>query len=182
MGRPERVVDVDIGVGGQSRGERRVVLLLLGVKAEVLEKQRLTWPEALDGIFRADTEGVAGHRDVAAHEAAQDLADRPQAQAVLDLSVRSTEMARQDDLGALGQEGVDRRDRRTDPRVVGDLAVGERDVEVDTDEDALARGVEVANGQLVHRFRRGRRRAVERQRSRSGRRRGSCSPTRCRTS
>ena len=36
--------------------------------------------------------------------------------------------------------------------VVGDLAVRERDVEVDAHEDALARGVEVADGQLVHAF------------------------------
>ena len=36
-------------------------------------------------------------------------------------------------------------------RVVGDLAVRERDVEVDADEDALAGDVRVADGELVHR-------------------------------
>ena len=41
MGRPERVVDVDVGIRRQRGGERRVVLLLLGVEAEVLEEEHL---------------------------------------------------------------------------------------------------------------------------------------------
>ena len=37
-----------------------------------------------------------------------------------------------------------------DARVVADLAVGQRDVEVDAHEDALAGDVRVADGELVH--------------------------------
>ena len=47
-------------------------------------------------------------------------------------------------------ERRDRRDRGPDPRVVGDLAVRERDVEVDAHEDALAGDVRVADRELVH--------------------------------
>ena len=56
------------------------------------------------------------------------------------------------------ESSVDGRDRRADARVVGDLAVVERDVEVDADEDPLARDVDVADGQLVHAVMRCRRR------------------------
>ena len=78
--------------------------------------------------------------------------DRSQAQAVLDLAVGPAEVAGEDDPRArAGAAGRDRRDRRTDPRVVGDLAVGERDVEVDADEDAFPGDVDVADGELVHR-------------------------------
>ena len=49
------------------------------------------------------------------------------------------------------RSSVDRRDRGPDARVVGDLAVGQRDVEVDADEDPLAGDVRVADGELVHR-------------------------------
>ncbi len=49
------------------------------------------------------------------------------------------------------QQGDDGRDRGPDARVVGDLAVGERHVEVDADEDAFAGDVDVADGELVHR-------------------------------
>ena len=52
--------------------------------------------------------------------------------------------------------------RGADARVVGDLAVRERDVEVDADEDALARDVGVADGELVHD---GGRRSVRRRRA-----------------
>ena len=67
-----------------------------------------------------------------------------------------------------------------DPRVVGDLAVRERDVEIDPHEDPFAGDVRVADGLLVHgrSDRDGQSRGDE---ARSGRRPGSCSPTRCRT-
>ena len=180
MGRPERVVDEDVGVRRQGRGEGRVVRLLLGVEAQVLEHQDLARAEALDRVLRPDPERVAGDRHVAAQELGQPLPDRPQAQAVLDLAVRTAEVAGQDDRGAALQQGVDGRDGGPDPRVVGDLAVRQRDVEVDADEDAFAGDVDVADGELVHRSIR-RRRAGAPRRTRSGRRCGSCSPIRCRT-
>ncbi len=51
---------------------------------------------------------------------------------------------------ALLQEVLDGGQGRPDAGVVGDLPVLERHVEIDADEDALARRVEVANGALVH--------------------------------
>ena len=149
--RPERVVDVDVGVGREGRGEGRVVRLFLGVEAEVLEHQHLARPEALDRVLGPDPERVAGDRDVPAHQLGQDLPDRPQAQPVLDLAIRTPEMARQDDRGPRVEEQVDRRDGGPDARIVGDPAVGQRDVEVDANEDPFAGDVRVADGELVHR-------------------------------
>ena len=60
MRRPECVVDVDVGVRRQRPGEDRIVVLLFGVEAEVLEQEDLPRAEALDGILRADPERVAG--------------------------------------------------------------------------------------------------------------------------
>ena len=45
---------------------------------------------------------------------------------------------------------LNRRDGRRDTRVVGDLAVFERNVEINTYENSLPRQVEVANGKLGH--------------------------------
>ena len=160
MGRPERVVHEDVGVRRERLGELRVVLLLLRVEAEVLEEDRLARPHPLDGVLGADPERVAGHGHVPPQELAQALADRPQPEPVLDLAVGPAEVAGEDDLRARAEERRDRRQGGPDARVVGDLAVGERDVEVDADEDALARGVEVADGQLVHGHRRPRRQAA----------------------
>ena len=77
--------------------------------------------------------------------------------------------------GAALEEELERRQRRADARVVGDAAVLERHVEVDADEDALARDV----------GRRGRNAAACTDALRAAARdrpAGSCSPTRCRTS
>ena len=46
----------------------------------------------------------------------------------------------------------DRRQRSPDARVVGDAAVLERDVEVDTDEHPLAGEIEIAKGPLHNPF------------------------------
>ena len=55
MGGPERVVDVDVArTTASACGELRVVRLLLGVEAQVLEEQHLARPEPLDGVLRPD--------------------------------------------------------------------------------------------------------------------------------
>src|SRR3970282_537086 len=51
---------------------------------------------------------------------------------------RTAKVAGQDDLRAVVQEMLDRRDGCPDPGVIRDLAVLEGDVEVDAHEDALA--------------------------------------------
>ena len=103
-----------------------------------------------DGVLGADAERVAGDRDRAADQLAEPLGDGPQAEAVGDLAVGPAEVAGEDDPRALRLQVADRRQRGADARVVGDLAVRERDVEVDAHEDALARGVHVTDGELVH--------------------------------
>ena len=50
-----------------------------------------------------------------------------------------------DQIAALEQQ-LERRQRGLDPRVVGDAAVLERDVQVGAEEDALARDVRFPNG------------------------------------
>ena len=102
MGRPERVVDVDVGIARQRRRELRVVLLLLGVEAEVLEQQRLAVPEPLDRVLRPDAERVAGHRDRAGAAAPTGRWPTGRSRsAVLDLAVGPAEVAGEDDLRAL---------------------------------------------------------------------------------
>ena len=59
-------------------------------------------------------------------------------------------LARMTDAPAL-RSSVDRRDGGPDARIVGDPAVGQRDVEVDANEDPFAGDVRVADRELVHR-------------------------------
>jgi hypothetical protein len=139
--RPERVVDVGIGVGRQRLRERGVVLLLLRVEAQVLQEQGLAGAEAAHGVLGARPEGIARAGDVEPEERREPLGDGAQPQAVQDLAVGAAEVAREDHPRALVQEVPDRGNGRPDPGVVLDLPVLERHVEVDADEDALARRV-----------------------------------------
>ena len=61
-------------------------------------------------------------------------------------------MAGEDDGRAAVQRVRDRRQRRLDARVVLDLAVGERDVEIDANEDALALEIQVRDRELHRPF------------------------------
>ena len=100
VGGPEGVVDVQVGVRRERRRERRVVRLLLGMEAQVLEQHDLARSHPLEGVLRADAEGVAGHRHVPPQQLGQALADRPQPEAVGDLAVGPAEVAGQDHLRA----------------------------------------------------------------------------------
>jgi hypothetical protein len=130
--------------------ENGVVLLLLRVEPQVLEEEGLARPQAADGVLRPDTQRVARAGDVEAEEGREPLGDGAEPQAVLDLAVGPAEVAREDHPRALVQEVPDRGDGRPDPGVVLDLPVLERHVEVDADEDPLARRVELADGSLGH--------------------------------
>ena len=120
------------------------------MEAEVLEQQCLARSQALDRIFGAHAQGIAGDRDVLAQDLGQTFCHRAQPQSVLHFAVGPAEVASQDDPGALSEQIADGRNRGPDARVVGHLAVFERDVEVDAQEHTLAGGVEVADRQFVH--------------------------------
>jgi hypothetical protein len=150
MGGPERVVHIQVGVRREGRGESRVVRLLLRVEPQVLEQDDLAGAHPLECVFGADAEGIACDRHVAAQQLGQPLADRAQAKAVGDLAVGSAQVAGEDDLRPGLHERDDGRDRGADPRVILHLAVGERDIEVDAHEDALAGDIRIADRELVH--------------------------------
>ena len=129
--------------GGELFGEGRVVLLLALVEAGVFEQQDVAvvrcLATALGGLV-ADAVGGEGDGP------ADDLGRRRSAIGSSENSGSGppfgpAEMGEQDDLGALvGQLGDGRRDA-LDAGRVGDLAVGDRHVEVDAHQHALAADV-----------------------------------------
>ena len=146
MRRPERVVDVDVGEAGERLGELGIVGLLPGVEAQVLEEQQVARAQLVDGVLDARAERVAGHPHRAAKELAEPIGDRLEPKRVVDLAVRTPEVAGQDHDRALLEEVDQGRQAGPDPGVIGDPPVVERDVEVGAQEDALAADVDVADG------------------------------------
>ena len=123
MGGAEGVVHVEVEAVGELAREARVVARLAGVEARVLEhadplvRQKLAEP-GLDGLHRE--RGV--------------------------FALRPPEVRADDDLGGAAlQQELERRQRGANPRVVGDLPVLERHVQVGAHEHALAGDVGVAN-------------------------------------
>ena len=144
VGRPERVVDVEVGQLGQLPRKHRVVLLLRGVEAQVLEQHDVAAGMRLGHRRRGGlADAVAGEHDRPAQQRGQRRDQRLQAELRRDLALRPSEVRGEDDGRALVERVLNRRQRGPDPRVVADHAVLDRDVEVDADEDALAGQVEV---------------------------------------
>ncbi len=150
MRRAERVVDVDVGHVGQGLGEARIVRLLLGVEAQVLEEQQVAGTQLADRDLHSGAQRVAGHAHVATQQLAEPIRDRLEAKRVVDLALRPAQVAGQDHCRAALQQIADRGQAGPDAGVVGDPPVVERHVEVGAQEDALSADVDIPDRLLVH--------------------------------
>ena len=128
----ERVAHEDVGQRRQLGRERRVVLLLARVEAQVLEQ--------------AHRPLLAVEGDRLAEELGQALGDGPQRQLGPHLALRPAEVRADDHLRAVLAQVPNRRERRPDARVVGDPVAVERDVQVRANEDPPALDGQVAHG------------------------------------
>ena len=150
--RPERVVDVQIGERRKGSGELRIVLFFFGMEAQVLEEHHAAARavDHLHGILRRRADAVVDELHGPSEQLREVTCDGRQAELRVRLSLRPAEVAGEDDRGAALERVSNRRQRRRDPRVLGDPAVLQRNVEVDAGEDTLALEVEVLNRQLRH--------------------------------
>ncbi len=141
VGGREGVVDVHIAELGQLGGEGGVVLLLAGVEAQVLQQQHAAVGQLGYGLGRriADAVGSEGHRR--AQHLGQGFDHRLQAHGRHDLALGPVEVGQQHHLGALAAQGLDGGDDGAQAGVVADAAILHRHVEVDADQNALARQV-----------------------------------------
>jgi hypothetical protein len=162
MSAAEGVVDVDVAERGELPGELGIVLLFLGVEAEIFEKERLAGLEVADhlGGDIADAIGREGNVLIVAEDVVEQLAqtidDGTKAHGEDDFSLGAAEVRAEDDASLAAQGVFDGGDGLTDAGVVSDTGgvigtIGrERNVEVDSDEDAFIGEVQVADRQLRH--------------------------------
>ncbi len=138
MGGGEGVVDVEIAERRQRRDEIAFVLFLAGVEAGILEEQDVAVLHLRHRGRRVGADAIVGEGDRTAEDGADRRHDLFQRHLGIRLALRAAEMGEQDRLAALVGDFVDGRCDGTDARVVADLAVRHRHVEIDADEDALA--------------------------------------------
>ena len=154
--RAERVVDVVVGEIGEAHRERAIVRLLPRVEAEVLEQDHPAGfeRESLARLLDLGTEDAVRRHVLhhASEQLRQQFGDRAEAQGFVHPAMWPTEVRRGHDRRAPLEELGERRHARSDPGVVGDHAVGERDVQIQADEDAPSRDVaEVVERSEAHR-------------------------------
>src|SRR5206468_12664781 len=93
----ERVVHVLLGKRSKAFREGGVVLLLLGMKSEVLEQEDAAAGvvHLVDDAFRDVADRILGKRHGAAEQLRQAVGDRPQAEMWVRTAFRPPEMARE---------------------------------------------------------------------------------------
>ena len=140
----ERVVDIEIGEAGESIGEGGVVRLLVRVEAQVLQQHDIARRERGHGRLHLLADTVRDEADRAATERPGERRGKgPERHGLDPLALRPAEMRGDDHPRAARREFFERGRHPVDPRGVADGARPHRHVEVDADEDALARDLDV---------------------------------------
>ncbi len=150
MCRSERVVDVKIAERRQLAREGGIVCFLLAVEANVLEQDEITVGERRRGFARGLADAIGGECDRESEARAELARYRGERIFRARRTVRAAEVREHDRARALLVQVAQRRERRHEPRLVGDGAVLHRDVEIFADDDALAADVEILEREEVH--------------------------------
>jgi hypothetical protein len=149
--RAERLVDVPVGGAGQRGREAGLVRRLAGIEAEVLEHGDATGGHVGDDLLDLRARDRRCERDVGAEQLAEPPRHRRHRQPGVRRTLRPPEMTAHDDDRPSVSQRRDRRHRGRDAKVVLDLAVAQRHVEVDPHEDARpAPHVEVLECRELH--------------------------------
>ena len=144
MRRAERIVHVELRQTSQLLGELLVVGFLLGMKPQILQKQRLTFFQLRGNFLRlwTDTVGTEAHvfaaRQFFVEHHAQPLGHRLQAHLQIRFAFGTPQMRGQNQSRPMAQRILDRGQGFADARVVHHAAVFQRNIEVDAHEDTVA--------------------------------------------
>ncbi len=157
MDRAEAVAHVHVREGGEPVGELTALGVVLGglagVEAQVLDDRDLAGLEAVDRVVGGGADGVLGERDRGAEEFGEPLGGRQQREGQVRSTLGAAQVRGDDHLGARVGEGLDGGQNGADAAVVGDQAVGQRDVQVGADEDPLV--VHAVGEEFVDRLHKG---------------------------
>ncbi len=156
MRRREGVVDIEIPQPGERGGEIRVVRLLAGMEAQVLQERHLARAEIGERRLGLGANADPGEDDPAAGQPlGQGCDQQRERQRRHPRALRPAQVRDQNDPGAAARQLLDGRHAARDPGRVADPAAGQGHVEIDPDQDAsaahvqLVQGLEGAHGPLL---------------------------------
>ena len=146
MAAAESIVDADFSQGSELTSEVFAVLFFFLVEAEVFQEENFARFEGIGHSFRFSTDAVGSEFDVDAEEFRKTFCNRFQGIFFDNLSLRTAEVAGQDDSRIVFEQVFNRRQRLLDTRIVGDVAVFvKRYVKVCTDKNAFVFDIDVGD-------------------------------------
>mmetsp|Transcript_3005 Transcript_3005/g.4608 ORF Transcript_3005/g.4608 Transcript_3005/m.4608 type:complete len:272 (-) Transcript_3005:57-872(-) len=134
----ESIIDEEIGVRGELLGEVRVILGLLLVKADVLEKSDGSSAHGSDGLLDGLTDAVGHEGHVLSKKLREASGNRSERELVLRSILGAAKMGGKKNLGAVVDEVLDSGDGGADAGVISDSLAIKGDVEVATDKGNLS--------------------------------------------
>ncbi len=147
MCRRKGVVDVEIAERREAAGESRIVLLLAGVEAQILEERNLARRQRRHDAFGRRADAILGKGDgPPADRPAERRHQRPQGEFRRGLALGTAEMRHDDDASAPPRELGDGGRQPLDPRRVRHSPVLHRHVEIGAQQHALAVDIEIVEG------------------------------------
>jgi hypothetical protein len=142
----ERIVHEDVTIRGQPLGEGWVVALLTGVESNVLKQEEFARSQAANGVVGTNTERIASRWNIDANELGESLRCGSKAQPVYHSAIWSAKVRHDHHRCAPVKERLDGWHSGANARVVDDLPIRERHVEVNAQQHALPLHVQFANG------------------------------------
>jgi hypothetical protein len=137
MSSAESVIDIHVERSSELLRERLVVLLLLGVETNVLEKTVLSVLQVVDDLRGLVTNAILGHNAGRADELSEASAARGKGVLVLRATLGPSKMGRDGNTGTVVQKILDGRNRGADASVISDLLAIKGHVKVAADEDLM---------------------------------------------
>jgi hypothetical protein len=144
----ERIVHEDVAIRGESLGECRIVALLTSMEANILKEEQLARSQATHGIVGTNTKCITGRRHVHTNKLRESLSCGSQAKAIDNATIWSAKVRHDHDRCTAIKERLDGWDGGADARIVNDLSIGERHIEVDAQQHALALHVQLTDRAL----------------------------------
>ena len=154
MGGTEGVVHEHLGVAGELLGEGRVVGLLLGVVADILQQQQAAILQLGCGVGCRLANALVAEGDRLVDQLRKPVGNGTETHRRHALALGPAKVRGEDDLRAALGHRLERREGGADAGVVVDshraVLVGHRHVVIDACQDALAPQVDVVDGSLGH--------------------------------
>src|SRR5579864_5312388 len=154
MRRSKRIVYIQVAERGEGCGELWLVLLFFGMKPKILEQDEAgaRLMHAANRLTHLVAHAIFDEPHRTSEESRQSVGDRPEAHLTIRLPFRAPQMAGDDRGAAVFNRVTNRGQGFANARVVADHAGLQRNVEVNPDEEAFARDVEIADRKLHRPF------------------------------